>query len=250
MGLMEDFIHGLSQVEFHLGPGRDLLAWSNAAQRDRDHVAILDGLTLLFVFTSRRGVAAVSYWQSAEGIKLLWAKNQPVDDSNQLRYIKDLFENITNGAKESELLHIVIAMCREKIFHRVRKLAGSFGVCQNDRRRGESNLWQFDGTKKPHQKLEAALREAGWLENKSTTQVLGGFMRFVGGVTKTSESKVFLNVLYFSWTVTSVVDFDKMLEEQVRHLRKLGDYVRVIRYIPLLLKKLGNAKITIEQVLT
>jgi len=28
MGLLEDYIHGLSQVEFHYGPSRDVSAWS------------------------------------------------------------------------------------------------------------------------------------------------------------------------------------------------------------------------------
>ena len=73
----------------------------------------------------------------------------------------------------------------------------------------------------------------------------------MGSVTKTSESKVFWNILYFSWTVTSVADLNKVLEEkQVRYLSKLGDYVRIIKHMPLLLKKAGKAKITVEQVLT
>jgi hypothetical protein len=251
MGLAEDYIHGLSQVEFHLGSSRDLSAWSHATQSDRDHIAILDGLALLLVFAPKGDVAATSYWQSAEELKLLWAKNQPVNDNNQLWYIKDLLENIKNGTKASALLNMVIAMCKEKIFHRVKKLANLFGVSQNNQRQEESNLWQFDETKEPHQKLEAALEKAGWLEDKSTVLVLDNFTRFVGSVTRTSESMVFWNVLYFSWTVTSVADLNKVLEEkQVRYLRKLGDYVRIIHHMPLLLRKAGKAKITVEQVLT
>jgi hypothetical protein len=251
MGRAEDYVHALSQVEFHFGSSRDLPARSHATQSDRDHVAILDGLALLLVFTPKGDVAAISYWRSAEELKLLWAKNQPVDDSNQLRYIEDLLDNITNGAEADALLNMVIAMCREKIFHRVKKLANSFGVSQNNQRQEESNLWQFDETKKPHQKLEAALKKAGWLKNEPTVHVLDNFTRFVGRVTRTSESKVFWNILYFSWSVTSVADLNKVLEEkQVRYLSKLGDYVRIIQHTPVLLKKVGKAKITVEQVLT
>src|SRR5438046_5614912 len=126
MRLAEDYIHGLSQIEFHLGSSRDLPAWSRATQSDRDHVAILDGLALLLVFAPKGDVAATSYWRSADELKLLWAKNQPVDDSNQLRYIEDLLGNVKKGTKAAELLEIVIAMCKEKIFHRVKKLAKSF----------------------------------------------------------------------------------------------------------------------------
>jgi hypothetical protein len=51
--------------------------------------------------------------------------------------------------------HFHNTMCKEKILHRVKKLANSFGVNQNQRE-GEMNLWGFDATKEPHQKLEAA----------------------------------------------------------------------------------------------
>ena len=251
MGLAEDYVHGLSQVEFHRGSSRDLPAWSYATQSDRDHVASLDGLALLLVFSPKGDVAATSYWRSADELKLLWAKNQPVDDNNQLRYIEELFENVKKGIKADKLLKIVIPMCREKIFHRAKKLANSFGVSQNNQRQEESNLWQFDKTKEPHQKLEVALKVAGWLKHKPTVHVLDGFTRFVGTITKTSKVKDFWDILYFSWSVTSVADLDKVLEEKhVRYLRKLGDYVRILQHLPLLLKKAGKAKITVEQVIT
>src|SRR3954469_17033738 len=112
-----DYIHGLSQVEFHHGSGRDLPAWSRATHSDREHVASLDGLALLLVFSPKGDVAAISFWQSAHEFKLIWAKNQPVDNPSQLRYIEDLLENAKKGARPSELLEIVIPMCREKIFH-------------------------------------------------------------------------------------------------------------------------------------
>src|SRR5690348_16271501 len=124
--IVENLIHALSQVEFHYRPGRDLPAWSHATQSDLDHVASLDGLAFLFVFSPKGDVAATSWWQSADELKLLWAKNQPVDDSNQLRYIEQLLENATKGTPAAEMLKIVIPMCREKIFHRVKKLANSF----------------------------------------------------------------------------------------------------------------------------
>jgi hypothetical protein len=50
----------------------------------------------------------------------VWAKNQPVDDSNQLRYIEDLLESIKTGTPADELLKIVISMYREKIFIELR----------------------------------------------------------------------------------------------------------------------------------
>src|SRR5271156_4049170 len=130
LDLWKNYVHGLSQVEFQHKPGRDLPAWSRAFQSDREHVASLDGLALLLIFSPKGDVAAVSYWQSAHELKVLWAKNQPVDDSNQLRYIQELLENVQKGTPADELLEIVIPMCREKIFHRVRKLAKSFDVSQ------------------------------------------------------------------------------------------------------------------------
>jgi hypothetical protein len=252
MGLTEDYIHALSQVEFHYESSRDVSAWSHATQDDREHVAVLEGLALLLVFAPKGDVAATSSWRSADELKLLWAKNQPVDDNKQLRYIEELLENVKNGTGTRELLNKVIAMCREKIFHRVKKLANSFGVSQNNLRQEESNLWQFDETKEPHRGLETVLGKSGWHKNnESTIHVLDRFTRGVGKLTKTSEVKYFWNTLYFSWCVTSIPDLNMVLEEkQVRYLSKLGDYVRIIKHMPSLLKKAGKAKITIEQVIT
>ena|SRR6266480_1090236 len=150
MGLAGNY-HGLSQVEFHCGSGRDLPAWSHATQSDRDHIASLDGLALLLIFSPKGDVAATSYWRSADELKLLWAKCQPVNDDNQLRYIEELLENVKKGTKANELLKIVIPMCIEKVFHWIKKLANSFGVSWNNLRQDELNLWQFDDTKEPHQ---------------------------------------------------------------------------------------------------
>ena len=246
---VEDYIHGLSQIQFHLGSSRDLPAWSRATQEDRDRIAVLEGLALLLVFNPKADVVATSYWRTADELKLLWAKNQPVDDNNQLGYIRGLLENVKNGTDPDELLLMVIEMCKEKIFHRVKKLANSFGVSDSNQRQGESNLWQFDETKEPDQKLEAALKEAGWLDD-STAGTLDDFTRFVGTVKRTSDPKVFWNVLSFSSAVTSVADLDKVLErKQVSHLRKLGDYVRILKQMPSLVEKAGKAEITVEQVL-
>jgi len=204
MAHVEDYLHGLSQIEFHLQSNRDLPAWSFATQSDRDHVDVLEGLALLLVFAPTEDVAATSYWRTTTELILLWAKNQPVDD-----------------------------------------------VSQNNQRQEESNLWKFDENKEPYQKLEAALRKEGWLTDKSTVQGLDNFTRFVGRVTKASEIIDFWNILYFSWAVTTVADLKEVLEEkQIRYLSKLGDYVRILRYMPEILKKAGNAEIIAEQVFT
>ena len=97
MGFVEDYIHGLSQVDFHHGPNKDLSAWSRANKNDREHVAILDGLALLLVFASQGDVAAVTYWHVADEFNLLWAKNQPVDNSSQLQYIEELLQKARDG---------------------------------------------------------------------------------------------------------------------------------------------------------
>jgi hypothetical protein len=251
MAHVEDYLHGLSQIDFHLKANRDLPAWSFATDSYRDHVAVLEGLALLLVFAPKGDVAATSSWRTKTELKLLWAKNQPVDDSDQLRYIENLLENVKNGTKTGELLKKVIVMCRGKIFQRVKKLAKSFGMSQNNQKQAESNLWKFDETKEPHQKLEAALRKGGWLTHKSIVEGLDNFTRFVGRVTKASEMMAFWNILCFSWTVTTVAELNEVLEEkQVKYLSKLGDYVRILRCMPEILKKAGEAEITVEQVFT
>jgi hypothetical protein len=249
--LWENYIHGLSQIEYHRGSGRDLPAWSRAAQSDPEHVANLDGLALLLVFDPTGDVAAVSYWQSKYELKVLWAKNEPVDDASQLRYIEDLLENAKNGTPTAELVKTVISMCRAKIFRRVRKLANSFGVSQANQKLEESNLWRFDETKEPHQKLEAALANLVGKYDSTTVSLLDGFTRFMGKVTKTSEVEDFRRILYFSKKVTSVAGLDEILKgNQVKYLKKLGDYVRILEHLPAIVRKAGIREITVEQVMT
>jgi hypothetical protein len=62
MGAIEEYIHGLSQIEFVHGTNEDLPSWSSAKTNDREHVAILDGLALLLVFAAKGDVAATTYW--------------------------------------------------------------------------------------------------------------------------------------------------------------------------------------------
>src|SRR5947199_10791817 len=103
--LWKNYVHGLSQIEFHHGSGRDLPAWSHASQSDREHVASLDGLALLLVFGPSGDVAAISSWRSAYEFKLLWAKNKPIDDnSKQLSYVEELLENAKNDIPAYEML--------------------------------------------------------------------------------------------------------------------------------------------------
>jgi hypothetical protein len=148
----------------------------------------------------------------------------------------------------------VISMCRDKIFHRVKKLANSFAVSPTNQKLEEWNLWGFDETEEPHQKFEAALKDADLAKGyDSIVDLLDTFTRFIGRVTKTSKAEDFKSILCFAKYVTSVAGLDKILEEnQVRYLSKLGDYVRVLERIPLLVKKAGikNKKITVEQVMT
>lgn len=60
MGAIEDYIHGLSQIEYVHGANRDLPSWSRASTNDREHVAILDGLALLLVFDPKGDVTAIT----------------------------------------------------------------------------------------------------------------------------------------------------------------------------------------------
>jgi hypothetical protein len=250
--LWKNYVHALSQVEFHHRPGRDLPGWTHAGQSEREHVAGLDGLALLLVFRSQKDVAAVSYWRSANELKLLWAKNAPIDDPNTHNYIKKLLDNVQMNASTADLLDIVISMYKEKIVHRVRKLAKSFDVSRTNQREGQSNLWQFDKTKKPCQKLEAMLEKAGRLKgNESVVSLLDRFTRFMGRIANDSKAADLWTILYFSSCVSSVAGLDTILKEnQARYLSKLGDYVRTLERIPLMLKKVDRAKITVEQVMT
>jgi hypothetical protein len=232
-----------------------LSAWSRANKNDREHVAILDGLALLLVFASRGDVAAVSYWHSAGEFKLLWAKNQPVDNSSQLRYIEELLQKARDGVKTSELMNLVIPMCKEKIFRRIKKLANSFGVSLTDQREGNFNLWGFDGTKEPCQSLEAALRP-GYLGNLSTIERLDNFTRSIGLMHAYDynfyDDGILANPLFrmgSHWHVGSWFEGNVGSEpsEIFEKAGRLYTHPQVLKQIPSL-KKIGTTKIVATQV--
>ena len=245
----EDYVHAISQIQFHHRPSKDVPGWSHLRQDYRDHLIALEGLAHLLVFSPKSDVAAITFWQSADELKLFWAKNQPVNDERVLQYIQDLLDSARRGAKTGELLHKVISMCKDKIFQRIKKLAKSFNVSQSNQRDQESNLWNFDATNESCQSLETAMKKAGCLKEQSTITRLDNFTRFVGKTTRTDKSNTFWTILHFSWIVTTSTGLNKLLEaHQVRYLSKLGNYLRILRHIPTLLKKAGKAKISIEQV--
>ena len=249
MDFTEDYIHGLSQVDFY-GLNKDFCFWAywHMTKKDVERVAILDGLALLLVFASQGDVAAVSYWHSGDEFNILWAKNQPVDNSSQLQYIEELLQKAKDGIETKELLNMVIPMCKEKIFHRVQKLAKSFGVSLANQRKEDFNLWGFNKTKEPFRKLEAALKRAGWLEDLSTIERLDDFTRSIGLITKTSATREFSIILRFAWTV-SVDGLEEVLKgSQARYLNKLSDYVRSLVQIRSLLKNIRTVKIVATQV--
>jgi hypothetical protein len=250
MEYVDDYVHGLSQVEFHRGSAKNLPAWSNATEVERDHISSLEGLALLLVFSAKGDVAAVTYWRSADELRVLWANYELVKDSAKLDYVNRLLESGIKGAKANEVLSLVISMCKDKILHRVKKLARSFNISQNNPRDEESNIWGFD--EKKHVGLHNSLKKAGQLFNDSTSliDILDEFTCQLGKMTKGSEMADFMNILSLSYILTAHGALDILLEEsQVRYLRKLGDYMRAVRRIPNLLRKVGKIKIAIEQVI-
>jgi hypothetical protein len=83
------------------------------------------------------------------------------------------------------------------------------------------------------------VKKAGWLKHyESTVHALDNFTRLVGTVTKNTKALDFWCILNFAWCVTSVAGLNKVLDEkQVRYLRKLGDYVRILKHMPVFLKQ-------------
>lgn len=247
----EDYVHAISQIQYYHQSNKDVPGWPHLRQNYQNYLIVLEGLALLLVFSSKSDVAAVTSWRTADELRLFWAKNQAVDDQHVLHYVQDLLDSARRGAKTGELLYKVISMCRDKIFQQIEKLAKSFNVSQSNQRDQELNLWNFDATNAACQKLEMAMKAAGWLKNQLIVTRLDNFTRFVGKTTRIDESKIFFTIIYFSWTVTASTELNKLLAaERVRYLSKLSDYMRILRHIPKLLQMAGKANIIIEQVLT
>ena len=90
-------------------------------------------------------------------------------------------------------------------------------------------------------------------ENQTTNEVLDDFAHAVRTITKSSSDDKFWQIMIFSWHVTAVdnLQLANILDWKiVRYLNKIADYARILDRFPDLLKKLGNTKITIQQVRT
>jgi hypothetical protein len=251
MASVRNNVHVVSQVQFHHKLPKDTTGWRKSTAEEKEHVTVLDGLALLIVFKPKSDVAAVTVWQTASEIQLFWAKNQPVKDSNELRYIESLLQMAKAGTSGDELLTFVLEMCKEKIFHRIAKLAKAFG----DQPENTSNLWGFNEENPNHEKFQDKMKTCIFFQDRTTVETLDSFMRSVRSMTKHSAAGHFESILYFCWFVTYDLECDKILgsmldEKKVRSLKKIGDYMRTCRHIhKLMTTKFAGMSLKVEQVL-
>ena len=104
----QDFIHGLSQLDFHHGHGRDTVNYTQAPVEVKQHVELLDGLALLLVFEPKGDVAATSLWTGRDEITLLWAKNEQEIRPGPLLYVQHLHNYIMAERPAVDFLDLVI----------------------------------------------------------------------------------------------------------------------------------------------
>ena len=100
---------------------------------------LLDGLALLLVVEVKHDIVATSMKLESDGIKFLWAKNDPAPaDQDFARYLHWLSDNFQRLSDLDDILLGVIGKCKAKVFDRCKKASREWAqaanqiLCHND----------------------------------------------------------------------------------------------------------------------
>jgi hypothetical protein len=238
----QNFIHALSQLQFHYSHGIDTVTYTDSNPAVKEQIELLDGLSLLLVFAPTGDVAATGFWRTKDRITLLWSKNDPVIEQKTLDYVESLCSAILKQQSVKDVLEIVIPACRPKILERCKKLARSFGITKDNLATDEHNLWNYKNDNPYHQELKSSLIKTGLISpTASVSNALDNFVRKTALLSKNSPTADFRMTLAFAWALSTDVQLKNIVTgEQTRRVNKLGDYTRTLKKLPDLMMKLSK----------
>jgi hypothetical protein len=218
-------------------------------REEKHHIKILNGLALLLIAKPKSDIAAVTQWRTGSEVKLLWSKNERINDTEELQYIETLLRMVQEGSDGLKILGFVIRRCHAKIHFRITKLAKSF----KESMARMSNLWGLDENIPAHRELIDQLLKSNYCRGRTVIGSLDAFTHEVVDIKKSADVDAFLEIIYFCWLLTSeitqIANLKLVLNDlQVRYLKKVGDYWRIVMRFSDLKKKLHGASISVEQV--
>ena len=248
---IQNYIHGLSQAQFHFTKRKETEPYCHSSKDVRRHVRLLDAIALLLVFSATGDVAAVSYWSSSDKVvSLVYAQNERVTQPARLQYIDRLFQNIKTGSNVDQGLEIVISMCKPKILKRAKNLAKSFGLSSVVSHNTGHNL-NYNHFNPYHQKIAPALVSSSQMvQGESVANKLDGFLKILPSLASNHATKVFVDILNFAYCLSELTELRNILcEDQVVAIHKLGAYRQGLELIDKAVTKMNlrGQIITIEQ---
>jgi hypothetical protein len=258
MATVQDNIHALSQIKTHPKSSSKLIDSIEAIRAKKVEPVAFDAIAVLLVFKPTSDAVAVTQWRTTEEVKILWAKDQPVTNPAQLAYIDKILQMSLHGIEITEILPLVIDMCKDKILHGIDNLSKSL----KDEMQQPRNLWGFNGDLSTHREFRNGIRSHMLFKGRPFVTTLDRFTRTVAHTARLgrrAEVQDFVQILFLSYAITATNGHTKRLgkilpHDKVKCLRMLGDYMRSLWLIHQLLKRLRRVnmkvKVTVEQVLT
>lgn len=258
MATVQDNIHALSQIKPHPKSNSKLINSIEAIRGKKVEPVVFDAIAVLLAFKATPDAVAVTQWRTTEEVKILWAKDQPVTNPAQLAYIDKILQMSLSGVEITEILPLVVEMCKDRILHRIEKLAKAL----EDAMQWPRNMWGFNGDLSAHKEFQDGIRSHILFKGRPIVTTLDRFTRTMARMARRGRSaqvEDFVQILFFSYAVTATNGHTKRLGKILRHdkvkcLRVLGNYMRALWLIHQLLKRLSKGgrkvKVTIEQVST
>ena len=249
---IHNFVHGLSQLNFHYKPRVKTDLYLESTRETKDDVVLLDGVSLLLVFKEKDDVAAAGLWTTKEGHTVYWAKNFEVIKPAELDYVKALFKYVQTKEPVQKMLELVVPACKAKILARANNLAKDFDLSKQDPPSTRPNLFGYTETNEIHRALRIGLiRHGQLLETESVSNRLDAYLRATAQLSKQSTYIKIVSILMFSHVLSTQTPIDAILPaSKARHIHKLGDYCRTLqelRVVKTKLEKRGQS-LSIEQV--
>ena len=246
-------ISALSDLNYHFKEENEEDTYSHSGNDVKKHVRMLDAISLLFVFESSGEVCATSFTQNPHQAVIYWAKNDPSKPTpQQQKYLENLLSAFESQSPKIQILEMCVRQCFSKVLARCRKASKVFSfstIKPNILRINEDDLHMIA--------LQNTLRKENMIQSYITlAMALDVFIENLSKLNKNSTVADLCQIVKFADLVTpqEAVNEDGAFSSpifnpiQLRYVKKIAAYRRIIRYVHTMCKKRGIKSLKERQV--
>ncbi|KAL8730326.1 MAG: hypothetical protein Q9181_004695 [Wetmoreana brouardii] len=241
-------ISALGDLKTDHGTQEEEKAFSVSKKATQKEIRTLDGLSQLLVFRPSEA-CAMTLIQEVDTVTVYWAKNSPDElTGSQQAYVDALLKVFPQQTHPGDILALCVEQCLPKIMSRVKKTTQEFNIISD-----VTNLLGLSGGHPSYLYFEQRLRDRGVLAKHFTlVDSVDAFLKALARVGTGFDMKTLLTILTFADAITlGERDGSSIFNSfQLRGVKKLGAYRKVISQVLTICKQTGITKLTEQQIPT